>query len=226
MIPQEGFSTVFEGLDTVGQDRRVAKMKQMFLTVAGREQTTISRHNRDRLMITTAVCHSPFDPTPSHQPQNHCKARLILAPQNAKLFQIHSIMPSLPLMLGLGGVTLDPAYCRRKCESLFWDSPHKLGLCLGTCAVDWDAADPFVSAMVNRKQVDCLTQCSANSTAGYHGWVRCRKSCGGPTIAFECSSECDRLWKRTVHWHSCLAECRRFGRAAINRTLAANFSVW
>lgn len=128
-------------------------------------------------------------------------------------------------------VAFDQNHCKRKCESLFSDSPTKKSLCLGTCSNGFFEREKIVYKYenINKKNSEKITKClencsiNVNSATDFKAWTKCRKSCvlsdqikssqQQNYIPFgldECNSECDRYWKGTVHWEPCQQQCQKF----------------
>jgi hypothetical protein len=73
---------------------------------------------------------------------------------------------------------------------------------------------------MKKKVTVCLARCNqnVNSSTDFRSWSHCRRSClvdsqTGDREFFpreQCTSECDRYWKGTVHWPGCDAQCRQF----------------
>lgn len=130
-------------------------------------------------------------------------------------------------------VPFDSNHCKRKCESLFLDSPTKKALCLGTCSNGFFEREKIVYKSNNNNRNNkeyvskCLANCSrnVNSATDFKQWTKCRKSCVLsdkntqqhqtnyiPFGADECNAECDRYWKGTVHWVPCQQQCQFFAK--------------
>lgn len=140
------------------------------------------------------------------------------------LFIFFDIFPCLGV-----GIPFDSNHCKRKCESLFSDSPTKKSLCLGTCSNGFFEREKIIYKNNNNNgdsMSKCLANCSknVNSATDFKVWTKCRKSCLSLSsqnkennrnnyIFFEpdeCNAECDRYWKGTVHWEPCQNQCQTF----------------
>jgi hypothetical protein len=123
------------------------------------------------------------------------------------------------LVLTIVAMRFDAVRCRRKCGSLFGDSPSKKELCLTTCSSGFYQRDKvqFGQKQMKKQVTTCLAMCNqeVNSSTAFHQWSKCRRSCvtddrtGAPEFfqAGECKSECNRYWMDTVYWIACQAQC-------------------
>jgi hypothetical protein len=129
------------------------------------------------------------------------------------------------MLVFLLSVFFNADHCKRKCKSLYSDSPSRKSLCLGTCSGGYVEREKIrFGAPEMKKEVSvCLAKCNqnVNSTTDFHGWMKCRKTCVVPKTdrheffaLTQCESECDRYWKGTVHWKPCQDQCQILGHRA------------
>jgi hypothetical protein len=125
-------------------------------------------------------------------------------------------------MLFLLALAFDSEHCKRKCESLFSDSPTRRALCLGTCSNGFVERErvQFGEPQMKKEVSVCLAKCNqnVNSTTDFRSWTKCRRACVVDPeteqqeffARSQCDSECDRYWKGTVHWRPCQDQCQAF----------------
>ncbi|OHS92711.1 hypothetical protein TRFO_40968 [Tritrichomonas foetus] len=126
------------------------------------------------------------------------------------------------IFIALLSLVFDSEHCKRKCQTLFGDSPTKISLCLHTCSNGFYEHEniQYVHRQMKEDVKVCLEKCSenVNSTTKFTRWLKCRKSClaipDSEEISFfppeQCNAECDRHWKGTVHLKPCQDQCSQF----------------